>query len=293
MLLSCVSEHTVVCTDLPSVINNTNRILSVPRENVVDCTDDIFFENAMRSLQEQNEEHNIVVVGAMDSTDENPCGTDHQPNPRFADRFRCSEMQIKYPVSVVWSLSSSQLPSGFKNRNHLWYNGRDEAKNICSRFSSHCSFMVLDYFHCHAGNCDAMIAMFADLVCKLVLLGKKPGNIFTGQTLAVFPNRLCDSARHTELKKYFSVRYVSKECVDWFQFGKKYEDEMRRIPHVVSSSSFAAGSNAAALRAIKAVSGEEFVVLQRRLDGLVDNTCASSDDDLAMSRHGDAESDFE
>ncbi len=287
LMLSSVSRYTVVSTDLPSVVNNINRILSVPRRNIVDCTDDIFFESAMRRLHERNEEHNIVIVGAMDNTDDNACTADHQLNPLFSDRFRCSEMQIKFPVSVVWSLSDAQLPLGFRNKNHVTYNGRDEVKNLCSRLSTECSLILLDYLHCHPGNCDAMIASFTDLLRKLVMLGKKPGNVFTSQTLAVFPNRLCDAARHTDLKKYFSVRYVSQDSVDWVQIGKQYEDEMARLPHVSS----VVGSNAAVLRAIKAVGGEEFVVLQRRLDGLVESSCASSDDDVAMSRNGEDEYD--
>jgi hypothetical protein len=273
----------VVCIDLPPVVNNINRILSVPRPGVVDHTDNIFIENAMRSLLEVNEEHAIVVYGAMDNTDDLVSSDDHVLNPCYLDRYRCSELALKYPVATVWTMNKHQLPAVYKNKNHLQYRDRDDDANVCSKLSD-TSLILCDYLHCDSSNSNSTIHSFMDLMRHLVVTGKKTGDVISSRTIAVFPNRTCDAKRHLELKKYFSLRFVAKEAVDWYQIGQQYEDEMQRDGNGSSRLITSHGSNADILRAMDAVRGQEFIVLQRRPDGLVETACSKSSGTKSKSR---------
>lgn len=257
LLFSCVSNYTVVCTDVPHVVNNINKILAVKRAGVVDRTDGIYLENSMGALREMTEEHSMLIFNVMDNTGDEmfcPLGL---PRPLYRDRARCSSLQIKYPVATVWTMNDSD--PCHKNKNHMRYQGIVDARSVYLRLTD-CSHMICDYLSLTKTTCASAIASFIDFLIGTIVSSKKT---LSSKFVAVFPNRAADAKRHRELSKYFEVKFVQKEAVEWFRIGEAYENE---IHSSLLADSTLTGFNAQSLKDINAVDGLEFVVLYFRVE---------------------------
>jgi len=257
--MSFISKYTVVSIDVPSVVNNINRILTVERTGVVDRTNDIYFENKMCGLQDVTEEHSIVVFGAMDNTSDAPFCSLGLPHPLFRDRFRCSALQMLFPVATVWSMNEAD--PCHKNKNHLRYQGAKDDKTVCAKLLE-CSLYICDYLGLTRTSATGTITSFLDFVSAALQSTKKTGHALSNKSVAIFPNRLLDAKRHRELRKFFEVKFISKEAFEWYRIGDAYESEICASHEALAD----AGLNARALRDIDAVAGAEFVVLYRRLE---------------------------
>ncbi|GEM_PF-5854647 len=239
----------MVCIDTAPIVSNI-KIIFENCAGIDDRSDKLYCEQMCKSLREIKDDHNVVVFGALDNCTSDPRRNGAE-NLFFRDRFRCSEMQLLYPASTVWSINDKEAVD--RNQNHIRYDYNGDVKAVGHKLDSPCLLMVCDYVN--RGSADLIVAFMDFLMSIATSKLSRVKRLISDQSLAIFPNRLVDRELQTAALEHFEIRYISKEECPWYAIGEEYDHEFGTLGH-----------NETALYDLGAVPGLEFAVFQRRLE---------------------------